>query len=991
MRLRFDAGLPHQLAAIESVCDLFRGQEACRGEFTVTRSSGAQQDLVGSELGIGNRLQLLDTDLLKNLREVQLRNSLKPTEALDRDKLNFTVEMETGTGKTYVYLRTMFELNRRYGFTKFIVVVPSIAIKEGVDTTVRLTREHFAALYANAPFESFVYDSAKLGQVRNFATSPHVQLMIVTVGAINKKEVNNIYTPREAVGGEKPIDLIRETRPIVFIDEPQSVLGGLEEGAGGRAIREMRPLCTLGYSATPKIPFDLVYRLDAVDAYEKKLVKQIEVASATVAGATNTPYVKFIGLKWKKKAPLAQIEVSVDGKSGVANTVITVEAANTDLRERTGRAIYEGWRVENFEQVGDEQRLWLSNHPEPLKPGDSIGGVDHAQLDRLMLRETIKHHLDRELRLRPQGIKVLSLFFIDKVSDYRVYDAEGHAQKGPLATIFEEEYARAAKQAKYLTLFKEVDLTHAPPAVHDGYFAIDKEKRSVDLGEGEKNKADRDNAGRAYDLILRNKEKLLDLATPLKFIFSHSALREGWDNPNVFQICALREIQSQLRRRQTIGRGLRLAVNQHGERLQGFDVNTLTVVANESYEDFAANLQKELEEETGIRFGFVEEHAFANVPAGDAKTALGFDRSKELVGWLREQKLVEKNGKVTDELRRKLKDKAFKLPAAFAADESAITNRLLRLAGKLDVKDAKKPQDIELKRAVLDSEEFKALWARIKGKTTYRVAFDAAKLREECTRAVRQLNDVEVLRLTVDTALVHLTEGGVEAEHKSTAAPTQVTEAEVELPDLLTELESRTRLTRESLVRVLVESGRLEQFARNPQQFITEAARAINKAKQLAIVDGIKYVRELDAWAQELFDTDELTGYLQNTLAVGKSVHSHVRFDSTIEEDFARKLDANVDVKVFAKLPSWFVIKTPLGNYNPDWAVVVNRDGRERLYFVVETKGTDLLDELRRSEAAKVQCGKAHFDALSEGGEKVDYVVADSYEKFASRIATSDE
>ncbi|HEX7071239.1 MAG TPA: DEAD/DEAH box helicase family protein, partial [Rhodothermales bacterium] len=613
MKLHFEPNLDYQLQAIEAVCDLFRGQEICRTEFTVTRDPADTQMRLGfaqTDLGLGNRLTLLDDELLANLRAIQLRNGIAPSESLASG--DFTVEMETGTGKTYVYLRTIFELNKRYGFTKFVIVVPSIAIKEGVYKSLQITEDHFRGLYAGVPFDYFLYDSAKLGQVRNFATSAQIQIMVVTVGAINKKDVNNLYKDSEKTGGEKPIDLIKATRPIVIVDEPQSVDGGLS-GAGKQALDAMNPLCTLRYSATHADKHHMVYRLDAVDAYERRLVKQIEVAAATVEEAHNKPYVRVISVSNKSGNISAKVELAVETATGVQRREVTVQDGD-DLEQTTRRAIYHDCRVGEIRVArGDEfVELRVPGGEQYLQPDQAWGDVEGLAVQREMIRRTIKEHLDKEKRLRPQGIKVLSLFFIDEVARYRQYDADGNVAKGDYGRIFEEEYRRLANHPDYRTLFEEVDLSRAAEEVHDGYFSIDrKSKHAVDTSES--NQGGRDAAEQAYNLIMKDKEKLLSFETPLKFIFSHSALREGWDNPNVFQICTLRDIQTERERRQTIGRGLRLCVNQQGERVRGFDVNTLTVVATESYEQFAENLQKEIEAETGIRFGIVEAHQFVAV------------------------------------------------------------------------------------------------------------------------------------------------------------------------------------------------------------------------------------------------------------------------------------------------------------------------------------------------------------------------------------------
>ena len=978
MKLHFEPNLDYQHAAIEAVCDLFRGQETCRTEFTVTRDAlTVQQPLafLQSDLGIGNRLKLLDDELLANLGNIQLRNGLRSSDSLASG--DFTVEMETGTGKTYVYLRTIFELNRRYGFTKFVIVVPSVAIKEGVYKTLQITEEHFRALYANTPFEFFLYDSSKLGQVRNFATSPHIQIMVVTVGAINKKDVNNLYKDSEKTGGEKPIDLIKATQPILIVDEPQSVDGGLE-GRGKEALGMMNPLCTLRYSATHADKHHMLYRLDAVDAYERKLVKQIEVASLEVEGGHNKGYVKLLSTSNKKGTFSAKVELDVQRGTRVSRETITVKPGD-DLQQVTGRAVYADCLVQNLGCKPGEEFLELSNLEEPLRPGEAIGDVDSGALKRLMIRRTIEEHLDKELRLRPQGIKVLSLFFIDVVEHYRKYTADGPV-KGKYAVMFEEEYRKAAAKPKYRTLFNEVDLQSDAMEVHDGYFSIDKKGTWTDTAEN--TQGNRENAERAYNLIMKDKEKLLGFETKLKFIFSHSALREGWDNPNVFQICAIREMGTERERRQTIGRGLRLCVNQQGERLRGFDINTLTVIATEGYEQFAENLQKEIEADTGIRFGIVEKHQFAAIPVTDEAgrtTALGVTKSEAIWTHLKEAGYVDPKGKVQDHLRKALKDDTLQLPEPFQAHLPQVKEILRKLAGKLDIKNADERKPIKTRQAVLHSEEFQALWNRIKHKTTYRVQFDNEKLVTECAKVIGECPPITKTRVQIRKADLAIGRGGVSSEETAAAAPITIEETDIELPDLLTDLQDKTQLTRRSLVRILTATGRLDDFKRNPQQFIELATDSINRTKRLALVDGIKYQRIGDEYyyAQELFEQEELTGYLKNMLASTKSVHEHVVYDSPgVELTFAEQLEKNEAVKVYAKLPGWFKIPTPLGTYNPDWAVLVEKDGAERLYFVVETKGGLFTDDLRGTEDAKIKCGKAHFNALKVSETPAKYIVA---------------
>lgn len=994
MKLHFEPNLDYQVQAIDAVCDLFNGQEICRTEFTVTRDTAdgqARLAFAENDLGIGNRLTLLDDEILANLNAIQLRHGLAPSSSLVSG--DFTVEMETGTGKTYVYLRTIFELNKRYGFTKFIIVVPSVAIKEGVYHTIETAAEHLKGLYAGVPFDSFLYDSAKLGQVRNFATSPQIQIMVMTVGAINKfgdeqaaaseeaddvarreKSKNVMYRASEKTGGEKPIDLIRATRPILIVDEPQSVEGGLD-GKGKRAMERMNPLCSLRYSATPKQSHHMVFKLDAVDAYERKLVKQIEVAAASVEGGFNKPYVRLVSVSNKRNVITAKVELDMQTATGVRRQVVDVQDGE-NLEMTTGRAVYEDCRIGEIRVVkGDEfLELRYPGGEQYLRLNEAYGDVEPLAVQRQMIARTIKEHLDKEKRLAPQGIKVLSLFFIDAVEKYRQYDAEGNPVKGDYARIFEEEYRRLAKHPDYQTLFKEVDVTTAAELVHDGYFSIDK-KVHTPFGDCQLAKSASKEAVEtsSYNLIMKEKEKLLSFATPLKFIFSHSALREGWDNPNVFQICVLREMAAEQQRRQTIGRGLRLCVRAEGNdfiRVRGFETNTLTVIATETYEQFAECLQKEIADETGIRFGIVETHQFAGIPVtgADGKSSpLGLEQSKALWEHLKTAGLVDSKGKVQDTLRKALKDGTLTLPEPFAAQLPQVKEILRKLAGRLEIKNADERVVVKTRQAVLQSAEFKALWDRIKHKTTYRVQFDNEGLLTACIHSLKEAPPITRTRLQWRMADLAIGRAGVEATETSTSAHVTLDEGDIELPDILTDLQDRTHLTRRSIHRVLVESGRLDDFKRNPQQFIELTAEVINRAKRMALVDGIRYQRigAEEYYVQELFETKELSGYLKSMVAAEKSVYEHVIYQSDTERTFAEQLEKNEAIKVYAKLPSWFQVPTPLGPYNPDWAVLVDKDGTERLYFVVETKSSLFTDDLRDKESAKIKCGEAHFAELA--------------------------
>ena len=1004
MKLQFKVQ-QYQTDAVDAVVETFAGQpkhdgisyRIDPGKVSPVTAPALFETEERPDAGLRNaEIVLSGTQLLENVHAVQRSRNLPLSAKLASSAAapgapNLDVEMETGTGKTYVYLRTIFELNKRYGFTKFVIVVPSVAIKEGVYKSLQITEEHFKSMYAGVPVDFFLYDSSKLGQVRNFATSATIQIMVVTVGAINKKEVNNLYKDSEKTGGEKPIDLIRATRPIVIVDEPQSVDGGLS-GAGKAALDAMNPLCTLRYSATHANKHHMVYRLDAVDAYERKLVKQIEVAAATIEDAFNKPYVRLLEVS-NKKGISAKVELHVQTAVGAKPQVLTVNDGD-DLEQLAKRAVYADFRVGEINTAKGEEFMEL-RYPGGevyLALGQAHGEVDALAVQREMIRRTIKEHLEKEKLLRPRGIKVLSLFFIESVARYRQYDKDGNPVKGDYARIFEEEYRRAAKLPAFQSLFGEVDLAQEAAAVHDGYFSIDKKGRwadpELDKEGGLKNETSRADAERGYNLIMKEKEKLLSFGTPLKFIFSHSALKEGWDNPNVFQICALREMGSERERRQTLGRGLRLCVNQDGQRVYGHDVNRLTVIATESYQEFADQLQKEIEADTGIRFGIVEQHQFATIAitTPDGKVApLGVDQSKALWDHLRAAGHIDAKGKVQDSLKVALKDGKLDLPEAFEPYRGQVAELLRKVTGRVEVKNRDDRETVPLRKgadgkAVTLSEDFKALWDRIKHKTTYRVQFDNDKLIRDCTAALTRDLHIARARLQWRKAEIGIGKAGVEAREKEGAYTVTLDEADIELPDLLTDLQDRTQLTRRTLVKVLTECERLDDFKRNPQQFIEQAAEIINRCKRMALVDGIRYQRlGDDVWKQELFETEELTGYLTNMLRDTKrSIYEHVVYDSATERDFADALEKDEDVVLYAKLPGWFKVPTPLGSYNPDWAVLINKDGARRLYFVVETKSSLFTDDLRNKESAKIECGKAHFKALAVGENPARYLVARS-------------
>lgn len=996
MKLKFNPDLDYQKDAINSVLGLFEGQEIRQVNFSVPIiKTDAQMDLfkTQSNLGIGNKLELLDDELLENVQKMQLKQGLKQADSLG--SMDFTVEMETGTGKTYVYLRSIFEMNKLFGFTKFIIVVPSLAVKEGVYKSLQITEEHFKGLYENVQYDYFIYDSKKLGEVRNFATSDYIQIMVINIDAFRKSftdpsketQANIIHRTNDRLNGTKPIEFIQDTNPIVIIDEPQSVDSTPKSK---KAISSLNPLCTLRYSATHKDHYNLMYKLDSIDAYEQKLVKQIEVATVNVKDGHNKAYIKLLGVNNKKNPITAKIEFDAM-QSGKVKRINKWVRSGDDLYELSkGRSLYEGYIINEIYCEEGQEYIDFTSKPENIKLNQSVGDVSLDEYKRLQIRKTIEEHLEKELRLNKQGIKVLSLFFLDKVSNYRFYDQDGNPQKGKYAQIFEEEYKILIHKPKYHTLFNEVDIESLPSQVHNGYFAIDpkKDTRGENLYKESKGTGTTIADGSAYELIMKDKEKLLSFGSKLKFIFSHSALKEGWDNPNVFQICTLNETASVMKKRQEIGRGLRIAVNQEGERVYGFDVNTLTVMANESYDDFVRQLQKEIEDEEGIRFGVVEKHTFANIVIEDENhnfEYLGTATSEKIWQHLLEQDYIDQNGKVKDSLRKDLKENNVNLPDDVKELTGQITASLKKVAGSLNIKDAGKKESINLNKAVYLGEEFKQLWERIKYKTTFRVDFDVDELIKKCAEYIKEHLIVGKTKFIFSKNKVKMLKGGIEGGEVQESRHVYDVK-DFQLPDIISFLQNETHLTRKTLVEILIKCERLQDFKNNPQKFIDEVSSIINNQMRHVIVDGIKYekIGTDHFYAQELFENEELNGYLNKNMQESqKSVYEYVVYDSDIEAEFAKSFEQSQDVKVYAKLPSWFKIDTPLGNYNPDWAVLVNRDNKEKLYFVVETKGSLFVDMLRPAEQAKIDCGRKHFKALNQD---VGFTVADRFDAFMDKV-----
>ncbi|MBE2993069.1 DEAD/DEAH box helicase family protein [Sphingomonas sp. CFBP 13603] len=984
MKFVFEAELPHQVAAIDAVVDLFAGQEERQSLFTIApRQISGELEYNEKLLGYANRSDLLEEAVLDNLHIVQNRHALSASPELNvaakgkKDAggdygMDFTIEMETGTGKTYVYLRTIFELNRRYGFTKFVIVVPSVAIREGVKKTIEQTREHFRQIYDGVPFESFVYDSSDLSRIIDFASSSSIRVMIATVQSLGSRAAV-FQQAREQTRDIPGVDWVKSTRPIIIVDEPQSVDAN-PTGAGRTIMRAMQPLATIRYSATHVAKFHPVYRLDAFDAHDRGLVKSIEVDGAQIQDADNSPYVKLLEIEAKKgQLPRARIEIAKQMKGGVSRQSVWVYDGS-ELAEGQvsgGRTVYNGYRIgiiEKMRGAGSMQLVVPGDGVKTLEAGDTWGEVDAGSLSRAMVRQTIEHHFRKELRNRPLGIKTLSLFFIDAVADYRRYDEAGHAQRGPLAVIFEEEYAKLAAQARFQSLFSEVPADAARS--HDGYFSQDRRGRFTEPtlnAAGEfSNQRSRDEAERTFDLIMKDKERLLDEAEPLRFLFSHSALREGWDNPNVFQICSLREMASETRRRQSIGRGLRLCVDQSGQRRRDEGLNVLTVIAQEGYKAFAEGLQTEMEQALDIKLGIVTADLFAGLTYAlpDGGTAVvSVKDSRDIFEGLAKAGLIDEKGKAKPELRSALAQNTVPLPANLAAPAVKLVRDMLhRLARKVPVSDARAKGQVKLNLAVLEGHDFKALWDRISRKTTYRLDFDDAALVARCALALRDMPRPGEARVTFELAEMLIGREGVTPEKVSTSIPQRLTATRLEVPDLLGELQNRTELPRKVLADILLQSRRLSDAAVNPSAFVDAVTAIVQAGKRLMMTDGIVYKPLDEWWAQSLFAAEDDVP-LDRLVEVKHAPLDHILTDSNIEAELAKALDISGAIKVFAKLPPGFKITTPLGTYNPDWAIVRQHDDREDVYLVSESKGD--LNTLREAEKAQIACGKAHFKALN--------------------------
>ncbi len=1005
LELKYSADQRHQAEAVDAVCDLFRGQEFMDSTFAAEMGTGLYAGQV-AQVGHANGLRLSAAELERNLHKIQEGNALQPTSVPTDGRLrDFTVEMETGTGKTYCYIRSIYELNRRYGLTKFIIVVPSVAIREGVEKSFRSMKSHFDLLYDNEPLEYFVYKSSDMGPVGNFATSSSVQVMIINIGAFDKDndfdedEIerslggadrrNIFHRPSERlIGGQSPQELVSSCRPIVIIDEPQSVDSTPKRK---KAIRSLNPLFVLRYSATHKEPYNKVFRLTPVDAFQLDLVKGITVDSVLSQEDLNGSYVKLESVK--AGAPItAKVSIDVRQADGTQKRKkVTVKTGDDLYAKSKENADYEaGWVVYNISTAEGDEWVEFQNGDRAIL-GQALGDVEAGAIKRAQIARTIEDHLQRQLALHAKGVKVLSLFFIDKVEKYRLYEPEVH--NGEYAEIFEQEYAAAVERWKGRYEEAGVPLDEEAGAVHSGYFSQDNSHRFKNTTAAASSAADID----TFQTIMRDKETLLSFPAEgddaearakkrIQFIWSHSALKEGWDNPNVFQICTLVETKDTMTKRQKIGRGLRLCVNQDGERCRDEGVNVLTVIANESYDAFAGGLQSELEGE-GYKFGLLTPETFSSVAVegeGGTEELLGFERSRAIYTELQAQGLIDEKGKISPELKLAAEQGNVPLPADAEPARAEVQTIILQKAQRLQIRNKADEVEVRLEKDVTENPAFQELWERIRKKTRFEVDVDSDALVASACAEIARMPEVKAPEILSTRADVTVSGAGVRAQAVATGIVNAAGRAAYDLPDPIAELQDAVGLTRATLKRILEGCGRYGEFGRNPALFLAQVAAKVNKAKAEAIANGIKYTKlpEDEWYTMEDLDPGELKAYLgQNAWEPShrKSLYNYVVYDSsTVEKPFAVELDQADEVKVFAKLPGKFKIDTPLGSYNPDWAYVREVEGEQRVYFVTETKGGGN-NSIRVSdtERGKIQCAEKHFATL--GIPDLKYVTRTTY------------
>lgn len=998
-----------QADAAKAVVDIFVGQPYSVPSYMIDRGvTGKQQalDIEDGFTGWGNQKitpALTDEIILERIQKIQRANLIQPSDRLE-GRYNLTIEMETGVGKTYTYIKTMYELNKAYGWSKFIVVVPSIAIREGVYKTFQVTQEHFAEEYGKK-VRFFIYNSARLTEIEHFASDNAINVMIINAQAFNAtgKDARRIEKKLDEFRSRRPIDVLAKTNPILIIDEPQSVEGTKTK----EKLKKFNPLFTLRYSATHREKYNMIYRLDAMEAYNKKLVKKIRVVGIAATGSTGTEsYVYLEGINLSAKAPTATIEFDCKGANGIRKiTRIVGEGYNLYDNSNQLEEYKSGFTVARIDGRESANFIEFLNGIR-IYAGDVIGKVSEEQLRRIQIRETIKAHIEREQELFDKGIKVLSLFFIDEVAKYKQYNSAGEAENGIYGQIFEEEYRNIVGNLQTSLeneAYHEYLSAIAPEKTHAGYFSVDKKGRMIDsrLKRKEESSNTQD-ALDAYDLIMKNKELLLEKnpkKSPVRFIFSHSALREGWDNPNVFQICTLKQSNSETGKRQEVGRGLRLCVNQDGDRMDENvlgksvqEVNLLTVIASESYDSFARGLQGELTEVVADRPRIVNRELFVDRAVKDIAgndVIIDDDTATAILYELITQKYIDKKGQLTDKYYQDKNENRVQI----AQEASEIAPAVLEIldgiynSKGIEIENARSNNvELKLEADKLAMPEFQALWKRINAKSAYTVDFVSEELVQKSIEAInKQLYvapvHIEVVQGTLDRieSQGQLAEGTAFVKERTVRKEKIRAASEVKY-DLIGKLVEETGLTRKDIVQILqgIRADLFAQFKINPEEFILKTAKLINNEKAVAVIQHIAYNMTEAEYSTDIFADASIKGRLGiNAIKTKKHIYDHLVFDSITERQFASELDVSAEVAVYVKLPNTFYISTPVGKYNPDWAIAFFEGQVKHIYFVAETKGSMDSMQLKPIEQSKIECAKRHFEAISD--EKVIYHVINSY------------
>ncbi len=1007
-----------QADAAKAVVDVFAGQPYLTPTYMMDRGSGYIQQSLTDDVdftGWSNQRivpELNDQLILEHLQKIQRANQIAPSKKLEgrSEGFNLTIEMETGVGKTYTYIKTMYELNRAYGWSKFIIVVPSIAIREGVYKSFEMTQEHFVEEYGKK-IRFFIYNSTQLTEIDRFASDSSINVMIINSQAFNAKgkDARRIYMKLDEFRSRRPIDIIAKTNPILIIDEPQSVEGKQTK----ENLKQFNPMITLRYSATHKSDsiYNMVYRLDALEAYNKRLVKKIAVKGITETGSTATDsYLYLESINLSKGDPTATLQFEMKMASGQPKKKSKIVREGDNLYDYSnGLEEYKNGFVVSHIDGRDDSVEFINGIK--IYAGDVVGAVDEDQLRRIQIRETILSHLQRERQLFYKGIKVLSLFFIDEVANYREYDAANQPMNGKYATMFEEEYEDILSNWQ-LTLGEDDYLQYlkAIPAAktHSGYFSVDGKGKMINSKVGRKETTSDDVS--AYELIMKNKELLLDRdpkKSPVRFIFSHSALREGWDNPNVFQICTLKQSSSDVRKRQEVGRGLRLCVNQNGERMDinalGNDVhnvNVLTVIASESYDSFAKGLQSEMAEAVADRPKKVTQELFVNhivkddkgnefVITRDVASAIHFD--------LIVNGYINKTGELTDKYYEDKANGEIKIADEakdFSADVIGIIDSIYDSKAMQPENARSNNVELQVDDEKLNSKEFKALWSKINAKSVYVVDFDTDELIKKSIASLDSKLRVAKIYFKVETGAMDtikskedLMAGASFVKEESGSYGVRVAANSNVKYDLVGKLVDETGLTRKAIIAILqgIQPFVFDQFKDNPEEFITKAAQLINDQKATAIIEHITYDVLDEQYGTDIFTDPTIKGKLGvNAMKAKKHLYDHIVYDSTNERDFATNLDTNTDVAVYVKLPDGFYISTPVGHYNPDWAIAFYEGSVKHIYFVAETKGSMNSMQLRLIEESKIHCAREHFKAISNGN--VVYDVVDSYTSLMEKV-----